>query len=68
MMTVKDLRETLNGIPDHYKIWMTLPDDELPIVLVTHDKAFIRLCAHDTEIPASEFVLFYDQSVIPRGE
>lgn len=62
MLTVKELREALKDIPGHYKIWITLPDDELPVGRVTQDRAFIRICAPYTEISHLENTLWESET------
>lgn len=60
MLTVKELLEALENVPGHYKIWLTVPNDELPVACVTQDKASIHLCTDSDEIPKSEHVLYID--------
>ncbi len=67
MITVEELRETLSGIPGHYKVWITLPSDQLPIAVVTQDRAAINICSHTSDIPRSESVLYIDTEEQPNS-
>lgn len=60
MITVEELRETLKGIPGHYKIWITLPSDQLSVACVTQDKASINICTTSADIPRTESIIYID--------
>ena len=57
-LDVEGLRAALDGIPGHYTIWLTLPDDELRIRCVTQDRNTIRLCADASAVPENEHILY----------
>ena len=58
MITVAELRTILTDIPGHYKVWITLPDDEHAIACITQDKATIHLCASEDGVPVNERLLY----------
>ena len=60
MITVKELLETLKDIPGHYKVWLTLPNDELPVACVTQDRASIHICTTAADTPVSERTIYID--------
>lgn len=63
-MTVDDLRRTLEDIPGHYRIWITVIDDETPAGLVTQDRNTIRVCAVGVDRLENESIL-YDEAPPP---
>ena len=63
-MTVDDLRRTLEDIPGHYRIWITVIGDEIPAGLVTQDRNTIRVCAVGVDRVKNESIL-YDEAPAP---
>ena len=60
-MTVDDLRRTLDGVPGHYRIWITVAGDEIPARFITQDRNTIRLCSPHVERIKSETVIYDEE-------
>jgi hypothetical protein len=61
-MTVDDLRRALEGVPGHYRIWISYIGDEVVAGLVTQERTNIRICDKDVDRVKNESVLYEEAS------
>lgn len=58
-MTVDDLRRTLEHVPGFWRVFITMPDDEVEPLCITGDKThhILRLCKNTEDAGSTERVL-----------